>query len=171
MFVTSHLSSISTFNCCSMFQPFLFDKTIITNLRIYNFLSWFSKFYENQYFWRKRFVILSIHKPYLGSCKVPQKIWAILMRLKNLQGHQVVCNVTQTLSIMWDNNVFGKNKINLFCIQGSLFKPKEDTAKRDAQLGFVEIRMMLDKRLVSISYSGTKKLWNIKTTDRLKLWF
>ena len=29
-----------------------------------------------------------------------------------------------------------------------MFKPKEDTAKRDAQLGFVEIRMMLDKRLV-----------------------
>ncbi len=70
------------------------------------------------------------------------------IKIEELRGHQVVYNVT--LSTMWDYNVFvfGKNKNN-FCIQGSLFKPKEDTAKRDAQLGFVDIRMMLDKRLVS----------------------
>jgi hypothetical protein len=34
----------------------------------------------------------------------------------------------------------------ILCVQDSLFKPKEDSAKKAAQLGFVEIKKMLDKR-------------------------
>merc|ERR1740128_352159 len=45
------------------------------------------------------------------------------------------------------------NKIDEI-IQESLFKPKEDSAKRDAQFGFVEINMLLNKRVEKLFSDG-----------------
>ena len=70
--------SSSNFNCCSIFQHFLFDKTIIKKWRVFG---GFSKFNENQNFWRQLFIVLSIHKPLLMSCEVIHKIFTISVQL------------------------------------------------------------------------------------------
>ena len=44
-------------------------------MEIYNFIRWFSKFYENRNILRQLFVILSIYKNSLAlKCEVPQKM-------------------------------------------------------------------------------------------------
>ena len=67
-------SSVSTFNSCAIFQHS--DKTKINVfLRIYYFFVIIrSKLYKNLKLLETTFVILSIHKPSLGSCKVLHKI-------------------------------------------------------------------------------------------------
>ena len=68
-------SSISTFNCCSIFQHFLFDKTITFFLADWQFFSWI--FYEKHFF-----VILSngqwasINLSWAGVMGGPTKMWA-----------------------------------------------------------------------------------------------
>ena len=62
-----HPSSISTFNCCSIFQHFLIDKIKIRFFANLQFFRGFSNFLRISQ-------ILSIHKPSLRSCEVPYTI-------------------------------------------------------------------------------------------------
>ena len=59
-------------------EHFLFVYIVKTkaNIKVCGFskqFCWFSKFNGNQFCWRLTFEILIIHKPSLGTCKVPHK--------------------------------------------------------------------------------------------------
>ena len=70
-----HPSSILTFNSCSILQHFFFEKTERIFFADIQFFQRFWNFTKIKSFWRHIFAILSINKPFLGSCEVPHKIW------------------------------------------------------------------------------------------------
>jgi len=72
-------SSISSFNCYSISECFLFVifKTILKKFANFIFFRGFSKLHENETFLETQFEILIIHKPFLSTCELPQKSWAL----------------------------------------------------------------------------------------------
>ena len=77
---SARLAPIFTFNC----EFFLF--VYIVKQKQKKFADFVKKFvdFENlleiKFCWKLIFEILIIHKPFLGSCEVPQKIWAGLFQ-------------------------------------------------------------------------------------------
>ena len=70
----SRPSSVSTFNSCLIFQHSDKTKINVFFADLLFFVIIRSKIYKNLKFLETTFVILSIHKPSLGSCKVLHKI-------------------------------------------------------------------------------------------------